>query len=67
MLLDRVDCILAQVDSITLAEDVLKSFVVLGLCERAVGIPQRFYVYCANVASSTGERWRIFTLYVCFA
>ncbi|WP_158655455.1 glycosyltransferase family 2 protein [Helicobacter marmotae] len=54
-LICSVDILLEGAAPMNIAEDVLKSFVLLSCAKRVVGIPHRLYVYCANNASSTQQ------------
>ncbi len=59
-LIVQADSILACVKSkITLGEDILKSFVILALCDSAYMLPNELYVYCANKTSSSAL-WQTF-------
>ena len=55
-LIAKADSIISRVAGpITLAEDVLKAFVLLHLSSTAATLPQKLYIYCANASSSTSS------------
>ncbi|ETD27686.1 glycosyltransferase family 2 protein [Helicobacter canis] len=55
-LIAKADSIISRVAGpITLAEDVLKAFVLLHLSSTAATLPQKLYIYCANTSSSTSS------------
>ena len=55
-LIAKADSIISRVAGpITLAEDVLKAFVLLHLSHTAATLPQKLYTYCANASSSTSS------------
>ncbi|STO96487.1 glycosyltransferase family A protein [Helicobacter canis] len=55
-LIARADSIISRVAGpITLAEDLLKAFVLLHLSSTAITLPQKLYIYCANASSSTSS------------
>ncbi|MDL0079583.1 glycosyltransferase family 2 protein [Helicobacter zhangjianzhongii] len=55
-LIARADSIISRVAGpITLAEDLLKAFVLLHLSSTAITLPEKLYIYCANASSSTSS------------